>query len=35
MCTIVTLTLPNGEVKTDHIDCDSPSCPTSSANTDE
>jgi hypothetical protein len=34
MCQIVTLTLPNGEVKTDHIDCGNPSCPLSRSNPD-
>lgn len=34
MCQIVTLTLPNGEVKSDRIDCGKESCPLSDANPD-
>ena len=34
MCKIVTLTLPNGEVKSEKIDCGSPVCPLSDANPD-
>lgn len=34
MCQIVTLTLPNGEIKSDKIDCNNENCPVSDSNKD-